>query len=111
MSEASQVANPNPEVTTDSHVRVAVSAEELLEIARRLASLDKTTLLPEGLDSILSLEDASKWLGMEPKHLSLAARKGVIPAQRVGGKRRPTFRFHPRTILEETRYGGKKLKI
>lgn len=89
------------------------TAEELLALLRRLASLNSQLegVVSVPLDAELTLKQCAAWLQMTPKQLSVAVRAKAIPANRVGGAGRPVFRFHPRTILEETRYGGRKVKI
>lgn len=76
---------------------------EMLRLVERLSSLlqgEFGKLVTVELDALLTLEQCSKWLQVDPKTLSPLAKRGKIPCIKVGS----SFRFHPRTIMAECRF-------
>lgn len=51
------------------------------------------------LDALLTVEQCAAWLQMNPRVVGEKARTGDLPCHKIG----TLVRFHPRTILAETR--------
>jgi hypothetical protein len=92
------------------------SAKQLYELLQRLVDLATTAnfknLVAVPLDAMLTTNQAAEWLQITRAQVNAKVRAGIIPAIRLveGSRHRPSFRFHPRTILAKVDpiYGNKK---
>ena len=57
-----------------------------------------TDSAPPVLDSLMTVQQAAKFLGMCERSLRAKAKAGEIPCIYFGGK---SMRFHPRTLLKQ----------
>lgn len=72
---------------------------DFMDLLKRFSALrgELADAVGVDLDAMLTTEQCSKWLQLEPKALNRKARTGLIPCVPMSDH---TFRFHPRTILE-----------